>query len=189
MAAKHPPKSVRIVDRIVGGFCSGRQTVAEFWIELHSKFVQLAPPFRKLRNPVLRRTVAHVTTLAQAARVAGVSIADLIQALRPAAGQALDAMVASAEEHPGAAAGPAPGSMRQGEVAAFLNADEVLGAGESPLATVQDPLRRLQPYQVLVIEGSLRPEPLIDLLRGQGHAIHVDERSSHRIMKTIGARA
>lgn len=37
----HPPRSVDVVDRIIGDFRSGRQTVAEFWIEMHGKFVHI----------------------------------------------------------------------------------------------------------------------------------------------------
>ncbi|MEP0765674.1 MAG: DUF438 domain-containing protein [Fimbriimonadia bacterium] len=37
----HPPKSVHIVDQIVSDFRSGRQNVAEFWIDLHGKFVHI----------------------------------------------------------------------------------------------------------------------------------------------------
>lgn len=37
----HPPKSVNIVDQILADFRAGRQSVAEFWIELHGKFVHI----------------------------------------------------------------------------------------------------------------------------------------------------
>lgn len=37
----HPPKSVHIVEQIVADFRSGRRSVAEFWIELHGKFVHI----------------------------------------------------------------------------------------------------------------------------------------------------
>lgn len=37
----HPPKSVHIVERIVDDFRSGRQSVAEFWIELRGRFVHI----------------------------------------------------------------------------------------------------------------------------------------------------
>jgi len=37
----HPPKSVHIVEQIVDDFKSGRQSVAEFWITLHGKFVHI----------------------------------------------------------------------------------------------------------------------------------------------------
>ena len=37
----HPPSSVDVVDRILADFRSGRQSVAEFWLELHGRFVQI----------------------------------------------------------------------------------------------------------------------------------------------------
>lgn len=37
----HPPSSVDVVDRILDDFRSGRQNVAEFWIDFHGKFVHI----------------------------------------------------------------------------------------------------------------------------------------------------
>jgi DUF438 domain-containing protein len=37
----HPPSSVHIVDRILADFRSGAESVAEFWIELHGRFVHI----------------------------------------------------------------------------------------------------------------------------------------------------
>jgi DUF438 domain-containing protein len=37
----HPPSSVDIVDRILDDFRSGRESVAEFWIDFHGKFVYI----------------------------------------------------------------------------------------------------------------------------------------------------
>ena len=37
----HPPKSVDVVDRIVGDFRAGRQSVAEFWINFLGRFVHI----------------------------------------------------------------------------------------------------------------------------------------------------
>jgi hypothetical protein len=37
----HPPSSVDVVERIVGDFRSGRQDVAEFWIDMHGRFVHI----------------------------------------------------------------------------------------------------------------------------------------------------
>jgi len=37
----HPPKSVHIVEQILEDFKSGRQSVAEFWITLHGRFVHI----------------------------------------------------------------------------------------------------------------------------------------------------
>lgn len=37
----HPPKSVDVVERILDDFRAGRQSVAEFWLELHGRFVHV----------------------------------------------------------------------------------------------------------------------------------------------------
>jgi hypothetical protein len=37
----HPPSSVDVVDRIIDDLRSGRQDVAEFWIEMHGRFVHI----------------------------------------------------------------------------------------------------------------------------------------------------
>ena len=37
----HPPKSAHIVERILEDFKSGRQTVAEFWIQMKGKFLHI----------------------------------------------------------------------------------------------------------------------------------------------------
>jgi hypothetical protein len=37
----HPPASVHVVEQILDDFKSGRQDVAEFWIQLHGKFVHI----------------------------------------------------------------------------------------------------------------------------------------------------
>ena len=56
------------------------------WPGLEDELIKIAPPFAKLRNPVLRRTIARVTTLRQAAGVGGVPLPELIARLRSAAG-------------------------------------------------------------------------------------------------------
>jgi uncharacterized protein len=37
----HPPSSVDVVERILADFRSGRESVAEFWIEMHGRFVHI----------------------------------------------------------------------------------------------------------------------------------------------------
>ncbi|MCP5064426.1 MAG: DUF1858 domain-containing protein, partial [Ignavibacteriae bacterium] len=55
--------------------------------ELEEKLIEIAPPFRRLKNKVLRKTVAKITTLKQAAKVGNIPLSDLVNKLRGAAGQ------------------------------------------------------------------------------------------------------
>ncbi|MFV0538688.1 MAG: DUF1858 domain-containing protein [Dysgonomonas sp.] len=58
----------------------------ESYPELEDKLIELSPVFAKLRNPVLRKTVAKVTSIQQAAAIAGISAPLLVLELRKAAG-------------------------------------------------------------------------------------------------------
>jgi hypothetical protein len=56
--------------------------------DLEDVLIEMAPPFRKLRNPLLRRSVAKVATLRQAAAVGSLPLNHLVNILREAVGQA-----------------------------------------------------------------------------------------------------
>ena len=55
--------------------------------QLEDKLIEIAPVFVKLKNPILRKTIAKVTILKQAAVVGKVSLADMINKLRAEVGQ------------------------------------------------------------------------------------------------------
>src|SRR5689334_16617803 len=59
----------------------------EAYPEVENILVEMAPAFAKLRNPVIRRTVAKVATLEQAAKIGGVSLQAMIRRLREVTGQ------------------------------------------------------------------------------------------------------
>ena len=59
----------------------------EAYPELQEVLIGMAPPFRKLRNPILRRSVAKVATLKHASLVGNVPLNDLIRKLREFVGQ------------------------------------------------------------------------------------------------------
>ena len=61
--------------------------------ELESVLVEMAPAFAKLRNPAVRRTVAKVATLEQAARIGGISLPALILRLRNVTGQSVPCLL------------------------------------------------------------------------------------------------
>ena len=54
--------------------------------ELEETLIRLSPEFQRLKNPVLRATVAKVATLRQVAQVGGLDPEALIKTLREAAG-------------------------------------------------------------------------------------------------------
>lgn len=146
--------------------------------ELEEILLGFAPAFAKLKNPVLRRTVAKVATLEQAAAVAGVSTKDLVTALRQAAGQptAETEELASAPT-PATVLHNAPDWLVDSRVIETLDADAMLEAGEHPLGIVQRKMKQLPPGAILRITSSFRPVPLIEFLQSQGLRVHLAEKA------------
>ncbi len=58
----------------------------ETYPELEDVLIEYAPAFKNLKNPVLRRTVAKIATLQQAAAIGGVKTEELINRLRKRGG-------------------------------------------------------------------------------------------------------
>src|SRR4030042_5540134 len=61
----------------------------EAYPQLEDVLIGYVPAFKKLKNPILRNTVAKIATLQQAAAVGNVKIEDLINRLRKEVGQDL----------------------------------------------------------------------------------------------------
>jgi hypothetical protein len=133
--------------------------------ELEEVLVAAAPPFAKLENPVLRRTIARVTTLERAAQVGDIPVRQLVRTLREAAG--LDAGDDLAGEPFAADDGPAPW-VDAVRVTWTVDADALLDDGRQPIAEVQRRAAALSGDEIGLIQSSFRPAPLIELLEDQG---------------------
>jgi hypothetical protein len=147
--------------------------------ELEATLLGLAPAFEKLRNPILRRTVAKVATLQQAARIGGLEVRDLVARLRQAAGQpALDAHGVAGATSGGASGlfeNTAPAWFNDSLVEPPIDADAILASGEHPLGLVRHRLAALGSGRILAVACSFRPVPLIDTLLKEGYEVFVRE--------------
>lgn len=123
------------------------------------------PEFAKLRNPILRRTVAKLATVDQAARIAGLPTAELVHFLRELTGEAVEGPDAG---RPAPIEELRPDWARPGTVRSTLDADALLTAGDHPLARVRRALLTLAPGEAMQLLSPFRPEPLLDQFRQEG---------------------
>ena len=140
--------------------------------QLESKLVAMAPAFAKLRNPVLRKTVAKVTTLRQAAKVGKISLGTLINTLREEVGQA-----GGTFEDDSSPAGEAPAWFDEDRITETLDGRPLIEAGERPLDVVMSTLGRLKSGDLLELATPFEPTPLIDLAQKKGHRVWCREES------------
>lgn len=129
---------------------------------LEETLVECAPAFSKLRNPVLRRTVARVTSLRQAAKVGGISLEMLINTLRSAAG--FDMISVNDND----------GSDDTGErfdltnISITYDARSDIDNGVQPVGKVLNELKYLKSGEVYELITPFVPAPLIDMAKEKG---------------------
>ena len=133
--------------------------------ELERVLIRMAPPFKKLRNPILRKSVAKVATLKQAAIAGRLDLSAMINQLREAVGQApLDAMEPASEEH---YIGTSPGWFDASCIASSID-DRAGDSDEMAINRILKALAGLGTRQAVELTTTFLPAPGIDVARSKG---------------------
>ncbi len=151
--------------------------VLDAYPAIEDKLIAYVPAFAKLRNPVLRRTVAKIATLEQAAAVGGIPVRDLVLFLREHTGQA-----GVPDSNGGASLevfnGPDPQSLeapdwlRASREGTRIDVDAMLAKGQHPLGEIRKQLSALQPGCFLLLTSGFLPAPMFDIMRASGINVH-----------------
>jgi hypothetical protein len=156
---------------------------------LEDGLTALVPAFARLKNPILRATVAKVATLEHAARVGGIPLPELIGYVRKALGQAEGDPVAEAVTEgagPGAAGDALPAWFEPTAVVAELSVAKVLAAGDHPLALSRKLLGSHPRGAIVVLASEFEPAPLLEQVRHQGiRAACVRQGGGYRTALTL----
>ncbi|MCL4839365.1 MAG: DUF1858 domain-containing protein, partial [Thermoanaerobaculia bacterium] len=147
----------------------------EAYPQLEEVLIARVPAFQKLKNPILRRTVARVATLQQAAAVGGVPVAELVNLLRREVGQDLLAGAAGT-----AYATERPAWFDPALLAPPVDAGAMLAAGEQPVHRVLTDLKELPPGRIYTLAAPFLPAPLLDKATSLGFAHYVVEEPGGR---------
>lgn len=141
----------------------------EAYPDAESVLIELAPAFGRLRNPVVRRTVAKVATLEQAAKIGGVSLRTVIERLRGFTGQCSTETDFAA---PADGSSIAPDWVVHGHVVEEVDAAAMLEHGVHPIGKIREAFSALGAGEVLVLRAPFRPEPLLDTMRRAGAQVY-----------------
>jgi len=137
----------------------------EAYPQLEDILISYVPAFEKLKNPVLRRTVAKIATLQQAAAIGNVKVEDLINRLRAEIGQDL---FTQNDNHMYITETPA--WFNESLIAAELDARPMLAAGEHPVNQVMADLKMLENGKIYKLTAPFLPAPLIDKASSMNYA-------------------
>ncbi|MDF7798837.1 DUF1858 domain-containing protein [Pontiellaceae bacterium B1224] len=129
--------------------------------ELEETLIGLSPQFKKLKNPVLRRTVANIVTLQQAAATGGIPVDQLVNTLRKDAGQPELNLEGASDV---ATDQPRPDWMDQNREITQLDVTETIQSCGVPLDEVLAAARALNLGQILELIAPLYPAPIVEKL-------------------------
>jgi hypothetical protein len=129
----------------------------ETYPQLEDVLIKYVPAFSKLKNPLLRRTVAKIATLQQAASIGNVKTGDLINLLRKEVGQELmntgDDTTYNNKK---------PVWFEETLIEKEFDIREMLAAGEQPVNQVISDLNHLTSGKIYKLTSPFLPAPLID---------------------------
>lgn len=133
--------------------------------ELEEVLIRMAPPFKKLKNPVLRKSVAKVATLQQAAIVGRIDASSMIDHLRQAVGLGpIGETTTSSEED---YLGTAPDWFDSTCVHTSID-DRTGSPDEMAITRITKALRDLPERKVIELTTTFLPAPGIDVARNRG---------------------
>ncbi|WP_114313441.1 DUF2249 domain-containing protein [Thermus caldifontis] len=137
------------------------------WPHLLEVLVEASPAFQKLKNPLLRRTMPNLVTVAQAARIGGLEPEELVARLNRALGVEAGPAVPVAREGESLLGTPPP-SWLSAPLGFHLDVRPILEKGGEPFQAIMAAAQEVKPGEKLVLEVLFEPIPLYKVLGKQG---------------------
>lgn len=132
--------------------------------QLEEVLIEMVPAFKKLKNPILRRTIARVTNLQQAAQVGGIALDELINNLRNEVGQEI-----MDHSHPINIENTAtPDWFAIDKIETSFDARKIIAGGGHPLPEVIEGANKVSDGKIYELITPFLPAPLIDKVKAMG---------------------
>ncbi len=148
--------------------------------------IAINPKFKKLNNPVLRRTLAKVASVKQAAIVGGMDPLELLNRLRESVGQPpVDAEGETVAVSNGSQEKPA---WISGEPKAILDANALLDAQKNPLAEANLALKKIGEGEFVALHSDFKPEPLIEEFQKAGREVYCEQKGENTFVTYVRKR-
>ena len=138
--------------------------------QLEDVLIEIAPPFKKLKNPILRKSVAKVASLRQAAAAGGVPVDELVNKLRTVVGQAaLDGIEVEVDSY----RTEQPDWFHRERIRESID-ERKSDPDKMPLVGLVHAARGLKQGEIVELITTFLPAPGIDIMREQGYLVWSD---------------
>jgi hypothetical protein len=139
----------------------------EAYPELEDVLIGMAPPFKKLKNPMLRRSVAKVATIKHISVVGQIPINDLVDTLRESVGQDPIGQSFDDEEY----FFDEPDWFAPDKVTLALDEDKVEEKDKMTLVVILQEATHVDPGEIIELTTTFIPAPGIDIMRDKGYLV------------------
>jgi len=141
--------------------------------ELEPVLIEMAPAFKKLKNPILRRTITRITSIQQAASVGEIPVDQLVNKLRGLVG--LESLTDVTDEQ---SIGAKPAWLDENNIHRTFDAKDMIASGGHPLPQVLGDLNNFEQGRIYLLITPFLPAPLIDKVKELGYEAWTDKMAN-----------
>jgi hypothetical protein len=139
----------------------------EAYPELEEVLIGIAPPFKKLKNPMLRKSVAKVATLKHISSVGRVPLDELINTLRKAVGQPISGDSYENDNY----FKDQPEWFSTDRISLSINEDKLEDKDKMTLVTILEQAKDVKQGEIIELVTTFLPAPGIDILKSKGYSV------------------
>ena len=153
----------------------------EAYPDLEDELIKIAPPFKKLKNKFLRRTVAKVATVKHISSVGDVPLNELLNKIRVAIGQ--ETKIESYDDENYFL--EKPDWFSKEKIVLSLNEDKIEDKDKMTLVTIFEKARTVEVGGIIELITSFLPAPGIDILKSKGYSVWTKKESDEILNHTF----
>jgi len=144
--------------------------------ELEDVFLDISPDFAKLKNPILRNTVAKIASLEQAAMIAKIPVAEIVNRLRKEVGQSVEEF-----QQRNIAVNSDDFNIEDFPIVEKFDAREMIQSGEHPLEYVMNGVNKINQGEIFELITPFVPFPLIEIASKKGVVAKINDEDPNKV--------
>jgi hypothetical protein len=147
------------------------------YLELEDTLVSIAPPFKKLKNPFLKKSVAKVATLKHISSVGNVPLDELINKIRETVGQSTSDTSHEDENY----FPKKPDWFSSDKIIVSVNEDRLEDRDNMTLVTILQKAKNLKKDEIIELTTTFLPAPGIDAMKSKGYSVWAKKENNNII--------
>ncbi len=135
--------------------------------ELEETLIAIAPPFKKLRNPILRRSIAKIATIKNISSVGNIPLNELINKIKKAVGQPVSDDNYEDEEY----FQDKPDWFSADKIAISINEEKSKNKDQMTIAAILKEAKNLEKGGIIELITTFLPAPGIDTMKSKNYSV------------------